>query len=236
ERQRGRYIGGTEGAPPVPPAGGYRGARRAQAPYAVFGIPAAEVEPDAGTKRPPANAIGWIALVTAILFAVILLGTLLAGGTDGLYGVTLLTLQLVVVAVIIAAIATSRGRLLGASALVVTLLLNVGTVGSMSAVQTSASGSYEGQKTEEQRHEEAYPGVKDTAPDEILSQPSLEGVRAQSEDMLADIRQELTERYGYSWTEAGPEELRPERNGYGGESMLVQYTSGRWMTNEPIQD
>lgn len=240
EKQRARYIAGTEGAPPVPPPGGYHGARRAQSPYpASFGIPAQRggaTFAAAEKEKRPAGAVGWVALVVAILFALTLLATLLSGGTDTLYGATMLTLQLVVVAVIIAALVTPRGRVLGASALTITLLLNVATVGAMSAVQTSASGSYEGQKTEEQKHEEAYPGIKSTPADDILSQPSLEEVREQSEAALAEIRQELSDRFGYTWTQAGQEVLRPERNGYGGESMLVQYTSVPWMTNEPIQD
>ncbi|MDP3952569.1 hypothetical protein [Microbacterium sp.] len=240
EKQRARYIGGTDGAPPVPPPGGYHGARRVQpastAPLQGAPLPPVVSTAQAAEEKQPAGVIGWVALVTAILFAVVLLGVLLSGGTDALYGVTMLTLQLVVLAVVIAALFSRRGRVLAASALIVTLMLNVATVGAMSALQTSASGNYQGEKTEEQKHEEAYPGIKDTSSSTILAQPSLEEVRAQSEEMLAEIRDRLTERFGYTWTEAGTENLRPERNGYGGESMLVQYTSVQWMTNEPIQD
>ncbi len=232
--KRARYIAGVEGAPPVPPPGGYHGARRTISPAAA---PAAIVSSaETTSEKQPPNTIGWIALIAAILFALVLLGALLAGGTDLLYGVTMLTLQLVVLGVVVAAMVTTRGRVLGASALVITLLLNVATVGAMSALQTSASGSYDGRKTAEQKHAEAYPGVKDTSASEILAQPSLEEVRAQSDAALAEIRSRLSDRFGYTWTEVGPEDLRPERNGYGGESMLVQYISVPWMTNEPIQD
>ncbi|MGO1852630.1 MAG: hypothetical protein ACTH0V_04385 [Microbacteriaceae bacterium] len=232
--KRARYIAGVEGAPPVPPLGGYHGARRVEgAPTPSSPIVSSAEAP---AEKQPANAIGWIALVAAILFALVLLGTLLAGLTDLLYGVTMLTLQLVVAGVVVAALFSSRGRVLGASALVITLMLNVATVGATSALQTSASGSYDGQKTDEQKHEEAYPGIKDLSAGEILRQPSLEEVRAQSDAALAEIRSRLSERFGYTWTEAGAEDLRPERNGYGGESMLVQYISVPWMTNEPIHD
>ena len=230
--KRARYLTGAEGAPPVPPPGGYHGARRTAA-----AAPAPVVDTaSAATEKQSANAIGWIAVVAAILFALVLLGALLAGGTDLLYGVTMLTLQLVVLGVVVAALCTSRGRVLGASALVIVLLLNVATVGAASALQTSASGSYGGEKTAEQKHEEAYPGVKDRSADEILLQPSLEEVREQSDAMLAEIRRRLSDRFGYTWSEIGQEDLRPERNGYGGESMLVQYISVPWATNEPIQD
>lgn len=240
EKQRTRYIGGTDGAPPVPPPGGYHGAKRVQqtpsAPPLGAPRPPVILTAEADGQKQPANVFGWIALITAILFALILLGTLLSGGTDSLYGVTMLTLQLVVLGVVIAALFSPRGRVLAASALVVTLMLNVATVGAMSALQTSASGNYQGEKTDEQKHEEAFPGVKDLSSSEVLAQPSLEDVRAQSETILAEIRSRLSAEYGYTWTEAGTENLRPERNGYGGESMLVQYTSVPWMTNEPIND
>lgn len=234
ERRRARYIAGTEGAPPVPPPGGYRGARRdAFTPSANPATPTAVVGDE---PKKPANALGWIALTAAILFALILLGTLVAGGTDLLYGVTMLALQLVVVATIVAALFTSRGRMLGMIALVVTVLFNVATVGGMSALQTSASGNYEGTKTAAQKHAEAYPAIKGTDPQQTLSQQSLEEVRDQSEALFTDIRERLTDEFGYSWTPVGDEDLRPERNGYGGESMLIEYTSASWATNEPIQD
>ena len=233
EEQRARYVTNSDGAPPLPPPGGYRGARRTPDPAAVAVQNAVATSE---TPKQPANAVGWIALVSGILFAVILLGTFLAGGTDTIYGITMLALQLVVLGVAIAALVTRRGRRLGAVALSIALLFNIATVGAMGAVQTSASGSYEGQKTEEQKHEEAYPGVKDTPNSDILAQPSLEEVRESSEATLADIRDRLSDEFGYTWTQAGDEDLRPERNGYGGESMLVQYTSAKWGTNEPIRD
>ena len=232
ERQRARYIGGAEGAPPLPPPGGYQGARRQQpafAPPLVAPAPA-----DGG--RPPAGALGWIALVVSILFALVLLGTLIAGGTDLLYGVTMITLQLVVVGVIVAALFSPRGRRLGAIALIVAVLLNVATVGAMSALRTSASGSYDGVKSNAQKHAEAYPGIKGTDPQQALTQQSLEEVRAEAEALFTDIRERLTAEFGYTWVPVGDEDLRPERNGYGGESMLYEYTSSGWATNEPIQD
>jgi len=236
EKQRARYLAGAEGAPPVPPPGGYRGARRQQvpAPSAAPPVPGATATLDTGKQ--PANALGWIALAASVVFALILLVTLIAGGTDILYGVTMLALQLVVVAVIIASLFSARGRMLGAIALVVTILFNVATVGGMSALQTSASGSYDGAKSDEQKHAEAYPAIKGTDPQQTLSQQSLEEVRAQADELFTDIRARLTAEFGFTWVQVGDEDLRPERNGYGGESMLVEFTSIGWATNEPIQD
>ncbi len=244
ERQRSRYVAGTEGAPPLPPPGGYRGARRTQ-PWPLDDPAAAgRAKNDAaehaigGThpEKEPANAVGWIALVGGILFAIVLLSTLLVGGTDALYSVTMLTVQLLILGVAIAAVVTRRGRVLGASALTIALLLNVATVGAMSAVQTSASGNYDGQKTEEQKHQEAYPGIKGVSESDILSQDTLETVRNEATATMEAVRTELSARYGYTWTQIAEEKLRPERNGYGGESMLVAFTSATWATNEPITD
>ncbi|MEE6387766.1 hypothetical protein V3G71_02865 [Microbacterium paraoxydans] len=232
ERQRARYVGGTEGAPPVPPPGGYRGARRQQqvgpTPPVLSPLPPEE-------KKPSANALGWIALVSAILFVLILFGTLVVGGTDLLYGVTMITLQLLVLGVIVAALFTPGGRRLGIIALVLTILFNVATVGALSALRTSASGNYEGVKTAEQRHAEAYPGIKGTAPQEALTQQSLEEVRAEADALFTDIRDRLTADFGLTWVRVGDEDLRPERNGYGGESMLSEYTSAAWATEQPVQ-
>ncbi|GAT74659.1 DUF4064 domain-containing protein [Microbacterium hydrocarbonoxydans] len=248
EKQRQRYIAGTEGAPPVPPPGGYRGARRQQqGPVAVApaapplaapaaGIAASEGTAAAAAEKRPANLLGWAALGVSILFAIVLLGSLLAGGTDLIYGITMLALQLGVLALIVAALFTTRGRMLGAIALVITILFNVATVGGLSALQTSASGSYDGQKSDKQKHEEAYPGIKGTDPQDILSQQSLEEVQAASESLFADIRARVTAEFGYEWVQVGEEDFRPERNGYGGESMLVEYASAGWATTEPIHD
>lgn len=242
EKQRARYVAGTEGAPPVPPPGGYRNARRQSGPVSQpqYGAPApsatATATASASEAKKPANALGWIALVVGILFAVILLITLAVGATDTLYGVTMLALQLVVVAVIVGTLFTARGRTFAAVALGVTLVFNVATVGGIGALQTSASGSYDGMKSEEQKHEEAYPGIKGTDPQDALQQQSLEEVRAEADGLFAEIRERITAEYGYEWVQVGDEDLRPERNGYGGESMLVEYTSIGWATTEPIQD
>lgn len=232
ERQRARYVGAADGAPPVPPPGGYAGAKRRQPDLTP--PPPPPVAPSE-KERTPSSAFGWIVPVTAILFSLTLLGVLAAGGTDLLYGVTFLTLQLLVAGVVIAALFSPGARRLASIALVVTVLLNVGTVGALSALRTSASGNYEGVKTAEQRHAEAYPGIKGTDPQQALSQQSLEEVRAAAETLFADVRQRLTDEFGYSWTQVGAEDLRPERNGYGGESMLYEFTTSAWATNEPVQ-
>lgn len=184
----------------------------------------------------PRSALGWVALGTSIAFALFLLLSLAFGGTNALYSVSMITVQLVVVAVIIAAIITRTGRVLGSIALATALLLNVGTVGALSALRTSASGSYDDSKTPEQRHAEGFPGVKGYDSTIPLEQDSFEQVDARAEAAMVDIRERLTEEFGFTWVPVGEVDRRPERNGYGGESMLVQYTSRAWATVEPVQD
>lgn len=242
EKQRARYVAGSEGAPPMPPPGGYRNARRQAGPIVQqpFGVPAATATATAAEvafePKKPANALGWAALVVSILFAVILLITLAVGATDTLYGVTMLALQLVVVALLVGTLFTARGRTLALVGLAIALVFNVATVGGIGALQTSASGGYDGMKTEEQKHEEAYPGIKGTDPQDALQQQSLEEVRSEADALFTEIRERITAEYGYEWVQVGEEDLRPERNGYGGESMLIEYTSVGWATTEPIQD
>lgn len=250
-----RYVSNSEGAPPVPPPGGYRGARRI-GPGASGPTPlpvAAPVPPIApagghrlgdgtgprdGAAPAPSGAqrgpLGWIALGAAVAFALVLLIMVAAGAVSALYGTTVLVLQLVVVGVVVAALCTRRGRVLGAAALAVALVLNVATIGGLGAVRAAALGGYEDRKTPEQKLWEAYPGIKDRDPQAILAQAPLEDVRAISESTMADVRDQLSAAFGVTWTKVGDETLRPERNGYGGESMLVQYGSPVWATNEPV--
>lgn len=237
--RRSRYIGGSEGAPPLPPAGGYQGARRsgtAQGAAAVAAAPPVSVTHTEEASKQPRNMRGFAALIAASLFAVTLLILVIGGMTDLIYSVSLLVVQLLVIAVVIAALASRRGRMLGAIALVVTLLFNVATVGAIGSVQAAARQDYDGTKSEAQRHQEAYPGIKDVPNDAVLAQPSLEEVQAEGDELLADIRARVTEEFGYTWVEAGDVDISPERNGYGGESMLSSYTSPTWTTAEPVQD
>ncbi len=241
DRQRSRYVGGADGAPPVPPPGGYHGARRT-----AGGLDAAAgLAPASGDvvytaapapEKKSVNALGLVAISATGLFAIALLLLMGAGGTDTLYGVSMLVVQFVLVGVIVAALLTPRGRMLGAIALAVTLVFNVATVGAMGALRSAATHAYDGTKSEVQKHEQAYPGVKGSPAYDALNGPSLEQVQAEGDELMAEVRSRLSDRFGYTWVESGAVDISPERNGYGGESMLKRYTSTIWTTEQPVQD
>ncbi|MGF3057393.1 hypothetical protein [Microbacterium sp. YY-01] len=241
-----RYVGSAEGAPPLPPPGGYRGAQRVTLTRRGTAHPdatrAEATTPDAAATvevvpRPRAQmtAMGMVALTAASVFGFVLL--VLAGFRRGdlIYNVTSVLVQVLVLAVVIVAVVSKRSRLWGAMALTAALLINVVTTGALASVSADATGTYAGVKSDEQLFWEAYPGMKDVSRWEVLEQRSLEEARDWSEELMADVRERLSQEYGFTWTQIAEEDLRPERNGYGGESMLQQFTSVRWSTNEPVR-
>jgi hypothetical protein len=82
----------------------------------------------------------------------------------------------------------------------------------------------------------AYPGISGQSENEILARQSLEDAVDSGDALLAAIRARLTSEFGFEWVRGVEGMTRNERNGYGGESMLVQYTSENWMTTTPVTD
>jgi hypothetical protein len=224
---RTQYSGGSAGAPPSPPPGGYRGARRVpDAPPPLVAAPAPPFRP---------SALGWIALAAAALLGLVLLGMWGAGATDAIYGVVTLAFQLGVAITVVAALVDRRGRALGSIALAIVLLVNVGTIGAASAI-AHHPGSVTAAPDPEADYWAAYPGIRDQSEDEILARMSLEQAVSAGDQLMAAIRSRLSSEYGFEWVQGIEGGTRNERNGYGGESMLVQYDSGNWATTEPITD
>lgn len=232
---RAPYVSSSDGAPPLPPKGGYRGASR----VTVQSRSVAEPQLETATlerKRLQVHWLGWVALSVTIVFALVLLVMALSGATDALFGVTAFAVQLAVLAVVIAALVTRRARRLGIAALAIALFANLATVGGIGALQTASAGSYAVSKSTGQLHDEAFPGVKDHSEEQILAQPSLEVERDRVAKVFAEIRDRLSRDYGVTWTQTDDEQVKPERNGRGGESMLKQVTFDGWTTNEPVHD
>lgn len=232
------YVTRTEGAPPLPPKGGYRGASRAallghqQPGQATERIETVKLE---RPRRKP-HWVGWVALGGAILFALVLGMIVLVGTSGAIFNVTMLMLQLLVLAGVVAALVIPQARRLGIAALTVALVANVATLGSVSALQVAQSGSYIAEKTPSEQRSLGYPSVEGYTETEILDQPSLEEERAKVTQMFKEVREELSREYGVTWTRTGDEDLRLMRNGRGGESMLYSAVFESWTTNEPVHD
>lgn len=235
-RQRSdRYLADTTGAPPLPPPGGYAGAARPRgADQSAFAPRPDAVHVELPHERRRRSWFGWVSVGVASVFAVVLLVLLAMGDVDVLYSLTLVAVQLLVVGLVVAATLRPASRVLGAVALSVTLVLNVATVGAFASTRSAASGGYEGHKSDEDRLWESYPGIKDVSPQQLLDQASLETVRERSDALSQRIRAALSQRFGYTWTPSGKEDVSPVRNGYGGESLVTSYLSAAWMTEQPI--
>lgn len=235
---RNPYVSNTNGAPPLPPPGGYRGSSRAAQVTSYRDAALAERVETATIERSrhKFHWAGWIALSTAVLFALVLGGIALTGTSNTLFSTTVFVVQLLVIAAVIAALAIKRARTLGIAALTIALLVNVATVGSASALQVASSGSYVHERSPAQQHEHAFPGVEGHEADEILLQPSLEEEREKIAELFQAVRGELSREYGVTWTQVTDESTRHMRNGRGGESMLYTASFAGWMTNEPIHD
>jgi len=173
-------------------------------------------------------------LAVSGLFAFVLLIMWAAGATSAIYGVATLVIQLALAIAVVAAVVSQRGRRLGSIALGIILLVNVGTIGAASAV-TRPPAAVTASDPETDRWL-AYPGIRGQSTDEILSRESLEGVTRTGDELMAAIRTELTAQYGFDWVPGVPGTIRHERNGYGGESMLVSYDSDNWATTQAIRE
>ena len=225
---RNPYTGGSEGAPPSPPPGGYRGARRVTPaqPDPVVTAPTPKVRP---------SRLSWITLGAAAVFALVLLGMWAAGATDAIYATATVGFQVAVAIAVVASLAAPGGRTLGVVALALVVLVNVGTIGAASAIG-HPPGTTSTTTDPEDDYWAAYPGIRGQGEYEILDRTSLEVAARQGDDLLAAIRSRLSREYGFEWVQGVAGGIRAERNGYGGESMLVQYTSVTWATTEPITD
>ena len=227
------YAGGHAGAPPVPPPGGYRGERRFPE-HPVAGHFLAQAPPP--RSGPRLHPVGWIALLAAGLFSALLIALATVGEAHSALGTSMLVLQVVVVGLVIAALCIRRARLAAAIALTVSLLVNVGTVGAVGALLSDPLTPPSAGTTADGPADGDYAGIKDVDPQSVLLAPSLEDVQDHTNELSERIRESLSAEFGLTWTRIADASARPERNGYGGESMLQQYTSPTWRTDQPIRD
>lgn len=222
-----RYVSNSDGAPPVPPPGGYRGAGRSRIPQTA---PATGQAP----ARPKRAWMGISALIVVAAFIIVLLIVWNLGGSHTLYGFNMLALQIGVLAFVLVAMFTPGARRWASVALALCLVANVATVGAAGALTSAYTGNYENLKTEDQKFWEKYPGIKDQEPIYLKGAPSYEEYKADADELLASVRDRLTTDFGFTWADPAAEMQRPIRNGYGGESWFFTYTSEKWMTNEAV--
>ncbi|GAA2524788.1 hypothetical protein GCM10009860_00670 [Microbacterium mitrae] len=232
EATSNRYVASSDGAPPVPPPGGYRGAQRSRAPQLPPGAP---VPPRGSTAdKPKRTWMGIAALIVAAVYVIVLVIVLNVGGSHTLYGFNMLALQIAVLVFVLVALFTPGARGWGSAALALCLVANVATVGAAGALTSAYTGNYENLKSDDQKFWEKYPGIKDEEPVYLIGGPSYEEYKADADELLGQVRNRLTTDFGFSWTEPADEMKRPIRNGYGGESWFFTYTSEKWMTNEAV--
>nr|MDQ2698724.1 hypothetical protein [Actinomycetota bacterium] len=83
---------------------------------------------------------------------------------------------------------------------------------------------------------ETFPGVSWADPDDILRQPSYEDAVAETDRLLGEYRDQLSEEFGLVWTMQYESYTGLESNGYGGDSMLYYYDSGSWQGQARVDD
>ena len=232
-RRLGRdYVGGSEGAPPLPPEGGYRHERRFPDHPFIGNIVAPAPKP----RGPRAHPLGWVAVTAAVVFTFLLGLALLAGESQLVLSPGVIFAQAVVALLIVLAFFVPRGRLLAGIALTIALVCNVGTAAALGAMFPQTTGDVSGTLDQKQRDRLSYPGVKGVDSRAVLNAPSLEQVEANTNALSERIRQRLSDELGYTWVQLSEADTRRERNGYGGESLLYQYIGPVWRTEQPIHD
>ncbi|WP_221584728.1 hypothetical protein [Microbacterium sp. G2-8] len=230
------YIAADAGAPPLPPPGGYRGERRFPDDPTRIPLAPSAPQPSRPRRSAPSHPLGWGALGAVIVFALVMTGLLVSGEGHQLVSATMLVVQLIILALVIGSLFVPRARLLAGAALTIALVCNIGTMGATSALVSTVTGDYDGTMTPEERERVAYPGIKDMNPDAILSHGSLEQTQQSIDELSQEIRDRLSAEYGVTWVQISEAQARPERNGYGGESMLQRYIAPTWRTEQAVQD
>lgn len=233
EATSNKYLGNDDGAPPLPPKGGYRGAKRAKSPELPAGAPVPTRTPEE-SKALKRKWIGIGSFVAAIIFGVVLLIVMVSGGSHALYTFNMLALQFAVLALILVALVSPGARAWGSAALAVTLVANIATIGAAGALTSAQTGNYENLKTDKQKFWEKYPGIKGDDASYVLQGPTVEELRTESETVSQQIKDRLSTDFGFTWATPAAEMERPIRNGYGGESWFFTYTSEKNMTNEAV--
>ncbi|MET3511362.1 hypothetical protein [Plantibacter flavus] len=127
----------------------------------------------------------------------------------------------------------------GVLALVLLLVVNPATAMAVGGLSTdrAGDGSSAGGSGDEEYDPiwDTYPGSAYVDAKETLDGPSYEDFVGTSDEMLAEIRTALTAEFGFDWVERQPAETEVDQNGYGGDSMLFEYTAPVWQTTTTVR-
>ncbi len=184
------------------------------------------------------------AVVAVTLFTVLLAVSYRPG--EGAWAILVAFVLVVVVQIVllIGSVIVIRRRVRrrwGVLALVLLLVVNPVTamaVGGLSTDQAGDGTSAGGGGGGDEEHDpiwDTYPGSAYVDAKETLDGPSYEDFVGTSDEMLAEIRTALTTEFGFDWVERQPAETKADQNGYGGNSMLVQYTAPVWQTTTTVR-
>ncbi|KQM17791.1 hypothetical protein ASF83_01450 [Plantibacter sp. Leaf171] len=195
--------------------------------------------------RPGGSAFSPAMLLLAVV-AVTLLAALLAvvyRPGEGAWAVVtaLVVVGLVQLVLVVASIVVIRRRARRAGVVALVLLLVVNPVTAMTVgglVFDRSGGQSAAGGAREEDHDpiwDTYPGSAYVDAKETLDGPSYEAFVDRSETVLSDIRTALTAEFGFEWVERQPAESELDHNGYGGDSMLYEYTAPVWQTTTTVR-
>lgn len=181
--------------------------------------------------------------VAIALLTILLVVLIVPGSTPWAVVAALVLVGVVQLALLIGSIVVIRrgaGRRLGVLALVLLLVVNPVTASVVRGITSVApeGGVSAGGGGDDEEHDpiwDTYPGSAYVDAEETLDGPSYEDFVTTSDAMLADIRTALTAEFGFDWVERQPAETEADQNGYGGDSMLVEYTAPVWQTTTTVR-
>lgn len=212
--------------------------------------PAAGASPT-GLDEPGARSRGVVAsfsplallgaVVAVTLFTVLLAVSYRPG--DGAWAILVAFALVVVVQIVllvgsVIVIRRKVRRRWGVLALVLLLVVNPATAMAVGGLSTDRAGDGSSAGGGNEEHDpiwDTYPGSAYVDAKETLDGPSYEDFVGTSDEMLAEIRTALTAEFGFDWVERQPAETEVDQNGYGGDSMLFEYTAPVWQTTTTVR-
>ncbi|WP_228498510.1 hypothetical protein [Plantibacter sp. VKM Ac-2876] len=183
------------------------------------------------------------AVVAVTLFTVLLAVSYRPG--EGAWAILVAFVLVVVVQIVlligsVIVIRRKVRRRWGVLALVLLLVVNPVTAMAVGGLSTdrAGDGSSSAGGSGDEEHDpiwDTYPGSAYVDAKETLDGPSYEDFVGTSDEMLAEIRTALTAEFGFDWVERQPAETEVDQNGYGGDSMLFEYTAPVWQTTTTVR-